>query len=106
MLLPTRAIRPITRQLTLLTTRPFSILHRRMAEGDTGSIRSGGQRSADAWSKREKASEDMYIYEREKEIMALMKEKIAKQTEQLAKDQAILSAMENQYGHVDEGRTQ
>ena len=76
-----------------------------MAEGDTGSVRAGGSRSADAWNKREKAAEDLYIYEREKQIMALMKEKIAKQEEQLAKDRAVLNAMEDQYGHQAEDRT-
>ena len=76
-----------------------------MAEGDTGSLRYGGERSADAWSKREKAAEDYYIKGREKAIMELLKEKIAKQEAALAEDRAILSTMEDQYGHVAEERS-
>ena len=70
-----------------------------MAEGDTGGIRHGGEKSADTWSKREKAAEDMYIRQREKEIMVLLREKIRAQQVQLEKDQAVLSQMEDQYGH-------
>lgn len=70
-----------------------------MAEGDTGGIRHGGEKSMDTWSKREKAAEDMYIRQREKEIMALLREKIMAQQVQLEKDLAVLAAMEDQYGH-------
>ena len=60
------------------TTQPrcFSVAAKRLAEGDTGSHR--GIQGGDSWTKREKAAEDMYIKEREKAIMQLMKEKIAK----------------------------
>ena len=75
-----------------------------MAAGDTGSVRHGGERSADTWSKREKAAEDMYIKEREKDIMQVLREKIAQQEAILAKDRVILSAMEDQYGHQAEER--
>ncbi|KAK3701059.1 ATPase inhibitor [Vermiconidia calcicola] len=67
--------------------------------GDTGSLRAGGERAGDSWSRREKASEDMYIRDREKQIMQMLKQKIADQEMKLAKDRAILSAMEDQYGH-------
>jgi ATPase inhibitor, mitochondrial len=80
------------------TLRSFSIVAKRMAEGDTGALRARGQQSADTWTRREKAAEDMYIKEREKTIMMLLREKIAKQEEQLAKDMAMLAAMEDQYG--------
>ena len=103
MVLP--AIRPTALRSLRTSIRPFSIAARRMAEGDTGGMRRGGERSADTWTRREKAAEDMYIKEREKEIVLLLKEKIAKQKEQLAKDQAVLSAMEDQYGHAAEDRT-
>ena len=58
----------------------------------------------DSFSKREKAAEDMYILERTKANMQLMKAKIAQQEEVLAKDRAILSTMEDQYGHIAEER--
>ncbi|KXT18760.1 hypothetical protein AC579_8212 [Pseudocercospora musae] len=83
-----------------LAKRPFSIsLPKRYAEGDTGSPRLHG----DTWTKREKAAEDLYIKGREKNIMMLLKEKIAAQEAVLEKDRAILSALEDQYGHVVEG---
>lgn len=63
--------------------RAFTISLPRSAEGDTGSIRSGGSRQADTWSRREKAAEDMYIREREKQILKLLKEKIAEQEAKL-----------------------
>ena len=81
-------------------TRLFSVALRRRAEGDTGGVRSSGQRAGDGWTRREKAAEDMYIKEREKAIVLLLKEKIAKQEEQLIKDRALLVAMEDQYGNV------
>ena len=84
--------------------RPFSFSARNNAEGDTGGTRRGGERSMDSWSKREKAAEDMYIKEREKAIMQLLKAKIAQQEELLAKDRAMLSTMEDQYGHIAEER--
>lgn len=87
-----------------LTLRPFSHTSRLMAEGDTGSLRSGGVRDADAWSRREKAAEDLYIKGREKAIMQLLKEKIEKQEAALQKDRLILAEMEDQYGHVAEER--
>lgn len=46
---------------TTLSTRSFSALTRRMAEGDTGSTRSGGAASGDAFTKREQADESLYI---------------------------------------------
>lgn len=44
----------------------------------------------------------MYIKGREKAIMQLLKEKIAKQEEQLGKDLAMLASMEDQYGKAAE----
>lgn len=86
--------------------RCFTIATRKLAEGDTGGLRRGGQQSADGWTRREKAAEDMYIKEREKAIVQLLREKIAKQEEQLAKDLAMLAAMEDQYGNIaqEQGR--
>ena len=46
----------------------------------------------------------MYIKSREKEIVQLLKEKILKQQEALAKDVALLAAMEDQYGNVVQGK--
>ena len=100
-----RTIYPASLRSLSSPLRAFATTALRKAEGDTGSIRRGGERSADTWSKREKAAEDMYIREREKALMQLLKEKIADQEAQLAKDRAILNAMEDQYGHIAEERT-
>ena len=99
MSLPLRSLRLLTPRTS---TRFFSLTTLKLAEGDTGSHRFGGQR--DTWNKREKAAEDMYIKGREQQIMALLKEKIGKQEAALAKDRAVLSGMEDQYGRVAEGR--
>ena len=76
-----------------------------MAEGDTGAWRAGGIAHSDAFNRREKAAEDMYIKEREVKIMALLKEKIARQEAKLSKDRLILSTMEDQYGRIVEERS-
>jgi ATPase inhibitor, mitochondrial len=74
----------------------------REAEGDVGALRAGGQAHSDAFNRREKAAEDMYIREREKVILSLLREKVAKQEQVLARDKAILAQMEDQYGHIAE----
>jgi len=71
-----------------------------MAEGDIGAVRSGGSAYSDSFNRREKAAEDMYIREKEKMTIALLKERIALQEAQLAKDRASLGAMEDQYGRA------
>jgi ATPase inhibitor, mitochondrial len=83
-------------------TRTFFFTSRRQAEGDVGALRAGGQAYSDAFNRREKAAEDMYVREREKTILALLREKVAKQEQILAKDKAMLAEMEDQYGHVAE----
>ena len=84
--------------------RTFSLTPLKRAEGDTGSHPRGGERTADAWSRREKASEDMYIRNREKEILQLLREKISLQEEALRKDREVLERIENQYGRVAQER--
>ncbi|KAI4244598.1 MAG: hypothetical protein LQ352_006763 [Teloschistes flavicans] len=51
----------ITRYRTISTTAT------RMAEGDTGGVRAGGQAQGDAFSKREQASEDYFVRQKEME---------------------------------------
>jgi hypothetical protein len=101
MLLRPLRLLPLTTHLSR-TIRPFSATALQLAEGDTGSVRQGGQRSGDTWSRREKALEDMYIKEREKEIIAMLREKIAAQVKALDKDRLMLNQMEDHFGHVAE----
>ncbi|KAL8781681.1 MAG: hypothetical protein Q9213_005898 [Squamulea squamosa] len=47
-----------------------------MAEGDTGAPKSGGAAHSDAFSKREAASEDYYVRQKEMEKLQNLKQKI------------------------------
>jgi hypothetical protein len=105
---------PIVRPLALRATLPTrlttsTLLHRRfsfaqtfLAEGDTGAMRRGGSAQDDTWTRREKAAENMYIKQREKEIVKLLKEKIKAQEAILENDRKVLAVMEDQYGRAVE----
>ncbi|KAF2151154.1 hypothetical protein K461DRAFT_279941 [Myriangium duriaei CBS 260.36] len=82
MLRTTRALRSLTTQTQ---TAQFSIAARRMAAGDTGAPRSGGVAQGDSFTKREEASENLYIKQQEREKLRALKAKIAQQEEELAK---------------------
>lgn len=127
-----RAIHRVAARSAVSHTRTISTAALRRAEGDTGSIRSGGDRHADTWSRREKAAEDMYsthtipqnpnfptpfalatlradsdacclvVKEREKEIIVLLRQRIHEQEKKLAEDRRLLDRMEDQYGHQSE----
>ncbi|KAF2173782.1 hypothetical protein M409DRAFT_16054 [Zasmidium cellare ATCC 36951] len=101
--LPTKALLPKP-SLLPTTTRAFTNTPHSMAEGDTGSLRPRGEAAADSWTRREKAAEDMYIKQREKEIMKLLREKIEAQEKKLELDREVLRSMQDQYGLVMEGR--
>lgn len=87
-----------------IATRTLTTTPRLRSEGDTGSLRAGGSAHGDAFTKREKAAEDMWVREREKNVMAVMREKIARQEALLEEDRKVLARMEDQYGRVAEGR--
>ncbi|KAK5158487.1 ATPase inhibitor [Recurvomyces mirabilis] len=72
----TRQLPSITRTTTS-STRSFTVAARRMAEGDAGATRSGGAAQGDAFTKREQASEDFSIRQREKEKLEALKRKVA-----------------------------
>ncbi|OJD35839.1 atpase mitochondrial [Diplodia corticola] len=63
--------------------RPFSTSIRVMGAGDTGGVRSGGEKASDAWNKREAANEELYIRMEEKRKLRALKEKLKKQREHL-----------------------
>ncbi|MCJ1240411.1 hypothetical protein MMC14_008413 [Varicellaria rhodocarpa] len=54
-----------------------------MAAGDTGATRSGGVAQSDSINKREKANEDMYVRQQEREKLMQMKEKLLEQQKHL-----------------------
>jgi hypothetical protein len=68
----------------------FSIAPRMMAAGDAGSARSGGAASGDAFTKREEASENLYVKRQEAEKLEAMRKKVKDGEAQLAKDKADL----------------
>ena len=70
-----RAIRPLASRRLLSTTPKV------MSAGDTGSgfSRPGGERSGDAYTKRERAQEEMWIREEERQKLVQLKEKLAAQ---------------------------
>ena len=95
-----RTLPPLISRTTLrtLTTSP-----RLLAEGDVGATRAGGTAHGDAFTKREKAAEDMWIRDREKNVIAVLRDKIARQEAMLEEDRKALARMEDQYGRAVEG---
>lgn len=91
MLKTSRALRAISQKTQ---TARFSVVARKMAEGSTGSPRSGGAASGDAFNKREEASENLYIRQQEKRKLEELKAKIKRNQEQMDKDQKDLSELE------------
>ncbi|KAF2718337.1 hypothetical protein K431DRAFT_287732 [Polychaeton citri CBS 116435] len=89
---------PRAHLITQQSTRLLSISAVRMGEGDTGGIRYGGAAHGDAFNKREKAAEDLYIRQREADIVKLLKEKIAKKESLLEAEKKLLAELEVQYG--------
>ncbi|KAK3674436.1 ATPase inhibitor [Recurvomyces mirabilis] len=88
----TRQLPSITRTTTS-STRSFTVAARRMAEGDAGATRSGGAAQGDAFTKREQASEDFSIRQREKEKLEALKRKVADSEAQLQKDRDEIENM-------------
>ena len=79
-------LRQLPRLAESTTIRNFSIAARRMAEGDAGAPRSGGSAQSDAFNKREKANEDMYMKQQEKKKLEELRRKIAEKEADVAKD--------------------
>ncbi|KAH8700308.1 mitochondrial ATPase inhibitor, IATP-domain-containing protein [Talaromyces proteolyticus] len=76
--------RPLLRvNQTLVARRSFSAVAVRMAEGDTGAPRPGGVQSSDSFTKREAASESMYVKEKELEKLKQLKAKLKEQRRHL-----------------------
>lgn len=59
------------------STRAITTSAVRMGAGDTGAPRAGGAAQGDAFTKREQASEDYAIRQREIEKLKALKEKVA-----------------------------
>jgi len=74
------------------------IMSRGYTEGATGGIRSGGDAAGDSFSRREKASEDLYIRQREKERLAKLREKLAIQRKHLDDLEDTIKDLEKEAG--------
>ncbi|KAI9867531.1 MAG: hypothetical protein M1823_009114 [Watsoniomyces obsoletus] len=70
----------------------------RAAEGDTGSTRSGGSASSDAFTRREQASENKFIREKEMESLRKLKEKLAAQRKHLDELDSHIKELESERG--------
>jgi len=66
-----------------------------MAEGDTGSgsSRIGGSKAGDAFTRREKASEEKWIKDEEKRKLLELKDKLAEQKQHIEKIQNDIDEM-------------
>ncbi|EPS43181.1 hypothetical protein H072_2824 [Dactylellina haptotyla CBS 200.50] len=74
------------------------IMNRGYTEGATGGVRSGGVAASDQFSRREKAQEDLYIMQREKERIAKLKEKLQAQRKHLDDLAADIEELEKAAG--------
>ncbi|KAI4289714.1 MAG: hypothetical protein L6R35_001019 [Caloplaca aegaea] len=54
-----------------------------MGEGDTGAVRPGGSAQGDAFTKREQASEDFFVRQKEMEKLQQLRQKIQEQKNHL-----------------------
>lgn len=67
------------------TLRTFATTPRILAVGDTGSgfSRPQGERAGDAWTRREQASEEMWIRNEERNRLLALKERMARREEHM-----------------------
>lgn len=79
--------------LSSTSVRTFSATAITSAEGDTGSQRPGGAASGDAFTSREKASEDLYV----RQQLQSKVDKLKKQTQE-AEDQLAASDKQDKAG--------
>jgi len=70
----------------------------RAAEGDTGAQRSGGSQSSDSFSKREAASENLFIRQKEMESLKRLKEKLSTQRQHLDELDKHIKELEKEGG--------
>ncbi|KAK9487452.1 mitochondrial ATPase inhibitor, IATP-domain-containing protein [Lipomyces starkeyi] len=74
------------------TSRLASI--RFYSEGATGAPRPGGEKSADSFTKREKAQEDLYVRQVEAQKLKALRDALKKQREHLDDIEAHLDELE------------
>jgi len=78
------SVRPISRGSAPKRFVPLTSV-RNMSEGATGSgtSRPGGEAAGDAYTRREKAQEDFYVRQKEKDKLLALKEKLSAQRKHL-----------------------
>ncbi|KAK9380664.1 mitochondrial ATPase inhibitor, IATP-domain-containing protein [Kockiozyma suomiensis] len=64
------------------------------AEGATGSVRPGGEKSSDSFQKREAASENLYVRQVEAEKLKALRDALKKQREHLDTIESHLDELE------------
>ncbi|KAF3929836.1 hypothetical protein ABW20_dc0106338 [Dactylellina cionopaga] len=103
MALRTALTRTVTSLARATTFRPATsvIMNRAYTEGATGGIRPGGtyhRINSDSFTRREKAQEDYYIRQREKERLGKLREKLAAQRKHLDDLEEDIKELEKQAG--------
>ncbi|EON67190.1 hypothetical protein W97_06443 [Coniosporium apollinis CBS 100218] len=84
---------------TAAPRRLLSTTAKAMAAGDTGAARSGGERAADAFTRRERSAEEMYIRQEERNKLLQLKEKLKQQRKHIDElDKHIDDLTKNQGG--------
>jgi len=85
---------------TAATTRTFTTGRALMTDGATGSgaSRVGGQAAGDAFTKREKAAEEMWIKEEEKRKLRELHDKLKEQKDHIEKMQTDIETMMKESG--------
>ena len=84
----------VVRAVSRTQAARFSVAARKMAGGDTGASRAGGAAQGDAFTKREEASENLYIRQQEAAKLKELKAKLAKQQQDLEKSQKDIEELE------------
>ncbi|EWC45817.1 hypothetical protein DRE_05154 [Drechslerella stenobrocha 248] len=74
------------------------VLNRGYSEGDTGGVRYGGDAAGDSFTRREKAQEDFYIKQRERERLSKLREKLAAQRKHLDDLEEDIKELEKEAG--------
>jgi len=82
----------------IATQRAFTTSRAVMGAGDTGGIRSGGERAGDAYTRREQGNEAQYIREEERRKLLELKQKLAAQRKHVDELAKTIDEMTKEHG--------
>ncbi|KAF2435332.1 hypothetical protein EJ08DRAFT_692592 [Tothia fuscella] len=90
-------VRIVSALRPLITRRTFVQSTRAMA-GETGGTRSGGEAAGDAFTKREKGNEDMFIRREERAKLAALREKLQAEKKHIAEMEKHIDELHKKSG--------